>query len=103
MSRQRVLLALLALPLGLAGCPSGLSGVWCVDRIDEGRAVLVDESGATRVVDAADLPPGVRDGAVLVDGVRDLARERAAQARVHARREALRRGDDGRDLVLGQE
>jgi hypothetical protein len=98
MSRRWAFLAI----LGLAGCPTGLSGVWCVDRIDEGRAVLVDESGASRVVDAADLPPGTRDGAVLVDGVRDVAREQAAAARVRAHRQALRR-DDGRDLVLGQE
>ena len=38
---------------------------FAVDRIEGGRAVLVDDDGAARDVALADLPPGLREGVVL--------------------------------------
>ena len=39
-----------------------------IDRIENGIAALVDDSGKTRNVLVAELPKGAKEGDVLVDG-----------------------------------
>ncbi|HEY3448036.1 MAG TPA: DUF3006 domain-containing protein [Myxococcales bacterium] len=63
-----------AFALLASGCGLGRS-VYSVDRVEEGRAVLVDEHGETVTVKAADLPQPPSEGDVLVDFQAD-AKER---------------------------
>ncbi len=55
-----------AFALLASGCGLG-RGVYAVDRVEEGKAVLVDEHGETMTVEAADLPGRPVEGDVLVD------------------------------------
>lgn len=87
-------------------------GVWTVDRIDAGLAVLVRDDGARHAeVRLSDLPTGVREGSVLrvpvAEGVPDwgaavldeeLRREKLREAEKMLNR--LRQRDPGGDVVL---
>lgn len=87
--------------LGLAAWGAGCGGrsVLFVDRIEEGRAVLVNEAGGVEHADAADLPPSAGEGDVLVDWKPDPAEAEARRRDIAARRARLLH-DDGADLLL---
>ncbi|MGC4117178.1 MAG: DUF3006 domain-containing protein [Myxococcales bacterium] len=55
-----------AFALLASGCGLGRS-VHTVDRVEDGRAVLLDEQGQTVVVRASELPQAPHEGDVLVD------------------------------------
>jgi hypothetical protein len=83
----------------LCGCGAGRA-VYVIDQIEDGRALLVDERGALFGASLAELPDGVREGDVLVDGRRDEAERSRLQAEAQQLRERLSVGDDGTDLSL---
>ena len=57
-----------------------------VDEVDDSHARVQDARGATRVIRTADLPPGAREGDVVVDGaVRRDQVQRASKAVQRAR------------------
>jgi len=77
--------------LGCGGAQPGSREVWQVDDVGETRARVVDAgSGKARMVDREALPPGTREGDVVVDGrldpelrarlTREVAEARARRA-----------------------
>lgn len=76
--------------------------LWLLDRIEDGHAVLVAESGARRTIPVDRLPPGAREGHALRELEEDagFAIDEAATERLRARaeelRSSLRRGPSGR-------
>lgn len=61
----------------------------CVDRLEGGFAVLLDDAGGVRNVPLADLEAGVREGDILtcgVDGVYRRNAERTAERRAQIQR-----------------
>lgn len=62
------------------GACGAVEGTWVIDRIEEGRAVLVSDRGDSRSVARRELPAGAREGDVLVAGRID-ATERARRER----------------------
>jgi len=59
-----------ALSLLASGCGLG-SGLYAVDAVEDGRAVLVGRQGERVEVSTAQLPAGAREGDVYVDGRAD--------------------------------
>lgn len=89
-------LAVTALLASSCGRASG--GV--VDRLEDGRAVVVAPDGTAREVLLEDLPPGAAEGDWLVGG-RTHARARARRlARLARTRAALAAGDRGGVVAL---
>jgi hypothetical protein len=82
----------------VVGCGAGKS-VTVVDRLEEGRAVLVTERGEEVPAAAAELPAGTREGDVLVDGRRDDGARTRQKAEISALRRRLNRAETG-DLSL---
>jgi hypothetical protein len=77
--------------LGCGGAGQGSGQVWQVDDVGETRARVVEPaSGNARMVDRSALPPGTREGDVVVDGrldpelrarlTREVAEARARRA-----------------------
>lgn len=77
--------------MAISGCGAPVRSY--VDRIEEGIAVVEDETGGRRRVRVNSLPPAVREGDVVVDGridpgerLRLEERLRTARARLEIRR-----------------
>ncbi len=72
-----------------------------VDRIEGKTAVLIVE-GQEKRVPLRSLPKGIREGRYLTEDLSRLEPEETAEAvsEVAARRERLRRNDDGGDFSL---
>lgn len=77
--------------LGCGGAGQGSGQVWQVDDVGETRARVVEPAtGKARMVDRSALPPGTREGDVVVDGrldpelrarlTREVAEARARKA-----------------------
>jgi hypothetical protein len=77
--------------LGCGGAGQGSRQVWQVDDVGETRARVVEPAtGKARMVDRSTLPPGTREGDVVVDGrldpelrarlTREVAEARARRA-----------------------
>ena len=69
-----------------------------IDRIDQEKAVLEDETGARLVVEVSVLPPGAREGSVLTktDGVFTLVPEEEMRRRKRLFRRLRRLKGDNR-------
>lgn len=91
-----------AFALLASGCGLG-RGVYAVDRVEEGRAVLVDEHGDTVTVKESELPQPPHEGDVLVDFRADEKERERLLFDIHERRRALLKkagGGDGSDFSL---
>ena len=78
----------------MAGCGAGRS-VCVVDRVERGRATLVDDAGQQRQEAVADLPAGAVEGAVLVDGQLDDRERERLKAEIAGLRRRLAAGSAG--------
>jgi hypothetical protein len=78
----------------VVGCQSGAPGQRLeVDRLEGWMAVVVDgQTGGTANVPLTALPPGVREGDVLVGGAVDPPAMEALRGEISRARAALRRG-----------
>lgn len=87
--------------VGIAACgwPPETGAEVEIDRIEDGRAVVIERvSDAALTVATSSLPPGAREGDVVVDGRVDpaltaAAAERVRNSRARLLRSPLRSGD----------
>ncbi len=83
----------------LSACGT-LESMWVVDRVVEGRAVLIAPSGATRTVAASELPRNAAEGDVLVDGRIDPTERTRLEREIERLRARLRVEGAGKNLDL---
>lgn len=85
--------------LAAGGC-GALRSPYFVDRVEDGRAVLVTEDGESMSVELDELPSGAKEGDWIVDGRIDEQLRVRTQERIEQKRRALMAEDDGGDLAL---
>ncbi|MBI5542760.1 MAG: DUF3006 domain-containing protein [Deltaproteobacteria bacterium] len=78
----------------LAGCSVGRT-VLVVDRVEAERVQLLDEDGEVVEMAPRDLPDGVREGDVLVDGHRDESERARRLTAIRALRQSVAGGREG--------